>query len=156
MTPESYMTGKYPILRPQSRNLQALNVYKIGHCTHSSHLTTQMVRPSHRSQNNVKQKVYYLLALFMGQQKDIFLKKWAILGLFFVYFRLFKPTLQFLKQIYVKKCYYHQYMAPGFEPTTFVIRVFSITTRKTYCNGLANKKVRFLSGFCVFGQWIKK
>ena len=34
------------------------------------------------------------------------IKKWAILGLFFVYFRLFKQTLQFL-QIYVKKCYDH-------------------------------------------------
>ena len=31
-----------------------------------------------------------------------FFKKWAILGLFFVYFRLFKQTLQFLQQINVK------------------------------------------------------
>ena len=29
------------------------------------------------------------------------IKKWAILGLFFVYFHLFKQTLQFLQQIYV-------------------------------------------------------
>ena len=28
-------------------------------------------------------------------------KKWAILGLFFVYFRIFKQTLQFLQQINV-------------------------------------------------------
>ena len=28
--------------------------------------------------------------------------KWAILGLFFIYFRLFKQTLQFLQQINVK------------------------------------------------------
>ena len=30
--------------------------------------------------------------------------KWAILGLFSMYFCLFKQTLQFLQQIYVKKC----------------------------------------------------
>jgi len=30
--------------------------------------------------------------------------KWAILGLFFDYFRLFNQTLQFLQQINVKKC----------------------------------------------------
>ena len=30
-------------------------------------------------------------------------KKWAILGLFFVYFRIFKQTLKFLQQINVKK-----------------------------------------------------
>ena len=34
----------------------------------------------------------------------IFLKKWANPGLFFVYFRLFKQTLQLLQQINVKKC----------------------------------------------------
>ena len=28
--------------------------------------------------------------------------KWAFPGLFFIYFRLFKQALQFLKQIYVK------------------------------------------------------
>ena len=32
------------------------------------------------------------------------LKKWANPGLFFIYFRLFKHTLQFLQQINVKKC----------------------------------------------------
>ena len=32
----------------------------------------------------------------------IFLKKWANPGLFFIYFRLFKHTLQFLQQINVK------------------------------------------------------
>ena len=31
MTLESYLTWKNPILRPLSRNLQAQNVYKIGH-----------------------------------------------------------------------------------------------------------------------------
>ena len=30
--------------------------------------------------------------------------KWAIPGLFFIYICLFKPTLQFLQQIHVKKC----------------------------------------------------
>ena len=38
---------------------------------------------------------------------DIFLTycffKWAIPGLFFIYFRLFKQTLQFMQQIYLKK-----------------------------------------------------
>ena len=33
-----------------------------------------------------------------------FLKKWANTGLFFIYFRLFKQTLQFLQQTNVKKC----------------------------------------------------
>ena len=41
----------------------------------------------------------------------------------FVYFHLFKQTLQFLQQTYVKKCYDH--MVPGFEPTTFGTRVSS-------------------------------
>ena len=36
-----------------------------------------------------------------------FFKKWAILGIFLVYFCLFKQTLQFLYQIYVKKWYVH-------------------------------------------------
>ena len=34
----------------------------------------------------------------------LFFKKWANPGLFFVYFHLFKQTLQFLQQINVKKC----------------------------------------------------
>ena len=38
----------------------------------------------------------------------VFFFKWPILGLFFVYFRLYKQILQFLQQIYVKKCYVHQ------------------------------------------------
>ena len=32
------------------------------------------------------------------------MKKWAIPSLFFIYFCLFKQTLQFLQQINVKKC----------------------------------------------------
>ena len=53
------------------------------------------------------------------QSNDIisFLKKWANPGLFFVYFRLFKQTLQFLQQINVKMSI--QYPALGFELTTF-------------------------------------
>ena len=46
-----------------------------------------------------------------------YFNKWAIHGLFFIYFRLFKPTLQFLQQICIKKSI--QYMLLGFEPTTF-------------------------------------
>ena len=50
---------------------------------------------------------------------DLVLFKWAIPGLFFVYFCLFKQTLQFLQQIYVKMSI--QYTVLGFEPTTFRI-----------------------------------
>ena len=39
--------------------------------------------------------------LFHTQQNS-FLNEWAIPGLFFVYFRLFKQTLQFSQQINVK------------------------------------------------------
>ena len=61
----------------------------------------------------------------LGQQDNLalylaipfFKKKWANPGLFFVYFRLFKQTLQFLQQINVKMSI--QYPAPGFELTTF-------------------------------------
>ena len=48
-----------------------------------------------------------------------FLKNWAILCLFFVYFRLFKQSLQFLQQINVKNVMTIQHTALGFEPTTF-------------------------------------
>ena len=34
----------------------------------------------------------------------LFFQKWANPGLFLIYFRLFKHTLQFLQQINVKKC----------------------------------------------------
>ena len=46
--------------------------------------------------------------------------KWAHPWLFFIYFRLFKQTIQFLQQINVKnvKISIH-YIAPGFEPATF-------------------------------------
>ena len=48
----------------------------------------------------------------------IYIFKWAIPGLFFVYFSLFKQTLQFLYQIFVNKMSI-QYLVLGFEPTTF-------------------------------------
>ena len=35
----------------------------------------------------------------------VFFKKWAILGLFYVYFCIFKQTLQFLQQITEKNVY---------------------------------------------------
>ena len=56
-----------------------------------------------------------------------FFKKWAILGLFFVYFCLFKQTCQFLQQIYVKNVMNIQYTAPGFEPTSFKHESLPIT-----------------------------
>ena len=34
--------------------------------------------------------------------KAFLFENWAMPGLFFIYFRLFKQTLQFLQQIYVK------------------------------------------------------
>ena len=54
-----------------------------------------------------------------------FFKKWAILGLFFVYFSLFKQTLLFLQQKYVKKIMTIQYTVTGFKPTTFETQVSS-------------------------------
>ena len=54
-----------------------------------------------------------------------FLKEWAILGRFFIYFRLFKQILQFLQQIYVKNVRSIQYTAPGFESSTIGRRVSS-------------------------------
>ena len=47
--------------------------------------------------------------------KGMKFKKWTIPGLFFIYFCLFKQTLQ----IYVKNVMSIHYTAPGFEPTTF-------------------------------------
>ena len=46
--------------------------------------------------------------------------KWAILSIFFVYFRLFGQTLQLLQQINVKKC---TSSIVGFELTAFGTRV---------------------------------
>ena len=40
----------------------------------------------------------------MSSSLKMCFKKWANPGLFLVYFRLFKQTLEFLQQIYVKKC----------------------------------------------------
>ena len=41
---------------------------------------------------------------WLTAERIVFIKKWAIPGLFFVNFRLFIQTLQFLQQINVKKC----------------------------------------------------
>ena len=45
---------------------------------------------------------WVLLKRFILSLTLCFFKKWAIPGLFFVYFRIFKQTLQFLQQIHVK------------------------------------------------------
>ena len=61
--------------------------------------------------------VYYDLYVMYTQKLNLnafefasaqspFLKKWANPGLYFIYFHLFKHTLQFLQQINVKKCPY--------------------------------------------------
>ena len=44
----------------------------------------------------------FLLSLVYSLLHDFFYLKWAILGLFYVYFCLFTQTLQFLQQINVK------------------------------------------------------
>ena len=59
-----------------------------------------------------KQPVLLLTTVF-------YKKNWANPGLFFIYFCLFKHTLQFLQQINVKIVMSIQYMVPGFELTTF-------------------------------------
>ena len=48
----------------------------------------------------------------------LFYKKCAITGLFFVYFRFNKQTIQFLQQIHVKMSI--QYTVLRFKPTTFL------------------------------------
>ena len=54
-----------------------------------------------------------------------FKKKRANPGLFIIYFRPFKHTLQFLLQIHVKMFMSIQYTVPGFELTTFATGVSS-------------------------------
>ena len=63
--------------------------------------------------------------MFLSQLPLTIFLKWAILGLFFVYFHLFKQTLQFLQHICVKNVMSIKIMAPGFEPTTFGTQVSS-------------------------------
>ena len=48
--------------------------------------------------------ISYSAISFWLVNKNVFLKKWAIPGLFFICFRLFKQTLQFVQQINVNKC----------------------------------------------------
>ena len=62
--------------------------------------------------------IFHLCATFKLLPLAIFLK-WGILGLFFVYFRLFKQTAQFLKQNNVKNVMSIQYTVLGFKLTTF-------------------------------------
>ena len=58
--------------------------------------------------------IFHLCATFKLLPLAIFLK-WGILGLFFVYFRLFKQTAQFLKQNNVKKCDVHPVYGAGIQ-----------------------------------------
>ena len=73
----------------------------------------------------VIETVYYPLSLFFFYQRYFF--KWAIPGLFFIYFCLFKQTLQFLQQIYVEKCYVHPVYGAGIR--TYEHESPPITTR---------------------------
>ena len=47
-------------------------------------------------------EVYHSSQILIAYLSQYLFKKWANLGLFFIYFRLFKHTLQFLQQINVK------------------------------------------------------
>ena len=58
-----------------------------------------------------------------GDVINIFL--WAIPGIFLIYFCLFKLTIQFLQQIYVKNVMSIKYMALGFKLMTFGTQVSS-------------------------------
>ena len=62
-------------------------------------------------QNFASDDLYLFFFKKMGQPRPLF-------RLFSVFFK--QTLLQFLQQINVKKCHVHpDYMAPGFEPTTF-------------------------------------
>ena len=56
-----------------------------------------------------------MLVIYLKQPQKCFVK-WAILGVFSIYFRPFKQTLQFLQQIYVKIFMTIQYTAQPLEP----------------------------------------
>ena len=51
----------------------------------------------------------------MTALSDTTILKRATPASFFVYFRLFKQTLQFLQQIYVKKCFDHPVYGAGIQ-----------------------------------------
>ena len=80
-----------------------------------------------------------MLVIYLKQPQKS-LVKWAILGVFSIYFRPFKQTLQFLQQIYVKIFMTIQYTAPGFQPTTFGTQVSS-HNHKTRAPALSTRKV---------------
>ena len=80
-----------------------------------------------------------MLVIYLKQPQKCFVK-WAILGVFSIYFRPFKQTLQFLQQIYVKIFMTIQYTAPGFQPTTFGTQVSS-HNHKTRAPALSTRKV---------------
>ena len=62
-----------------------------------------------------------------NEEQTFFLKKRANPGLFFVYFRSFsnKHYYNFYNRLMWKNVMSIQYMAPGFEPTTFATWVSS-------------------------------
>ena len=83
----------------------------------------------------------------------IFLKKWAILGLFFVYFRLFKQTsLQLLQQINVKMS--TRYTVLGFKPTTFGTWVSS-HNHKTRSPAINTIHLIHLKANKIANNWIR-
>ena len=60
-------------------------------------------RSRHLSENkNVQSHFRHHVNKMMCAYDVLFIKEWIIPGLFLVYFRLFKQTLHFLQQIYVK------------------------------------------------------
>ena len=64
---------------------------------------------------SLTKKVSVRMLGWVKSEKIGFFKKWTIPDLFFVYFRPFKQTLQFLQQIYVKKCYDHPEYGTGIQ-----------------------------------------
>ena len=74
---------------------------------------------------NCRQKLTNLRSRPNGD-RDYFFIKWANPGLFFVYFRSFQTnnTIFYNKSMW-KNVMSIQYTAPGFEPTTFGMRVSS-------------------------------
>ena len=67
-----------------------------------------------RYETETKSKVFFVKKL------SIFFVKWAIPGLFFVYFRSFSNKQNnFYNKSMWKNVKSIQYLAPGFEPTTF-------------------------------------
>ena len=91
------------------------------------------------SQTRVSSHDQQTMATF--RQVVSFLKKWAILGLFFCFFSLFKQTLQFYQQINVKMS--NQYMVMGIEPTPFRKQVSS-HNHQNRAPALLSRKLSFV------------